>query len=110
MLQHYDGTDVALNKEWITGLGVVQGSPAMRGEYPKVNAAMRDALAQAIAARVGVDVTRDIYPQILAGAVTAASQVAVRRWFAADPPVPLRPLLRLALQQLALACSGQSEG
>jgi hypothetical protein len=47
-----------------------------------------------------------MYPQILAGAVTAAAQVAVRRWFAADPPVPLRPLLRLALDQLATACSG----
>jgi hypothetical protein len=46
-----------------------------------------------------------MYPQILAGAVTAAAQVAVRRWFAADPPVPLRPLLRQALDQLATACS-----
>jgi hypothetical protein len=32
--------------------------------------------------------------------------IAVRRWFAADPPVPLRPLLRQALDQLATACSG----
>jgi hypothetical protein len=46
-----------------------------------------------------------MYPQILAGAVTATAQVAVRRWFAADPPVPLRPLLRRALDQLATACS-----
>lgn len=63
----------------------------------------------AIAARAGIDITRDMYPQILASAVTAASQVAVRRWFAADPPVPLRPLLRLALRQLAVACSGPPE-
>ena len=48
--------------------------------------------------------------QWLAGAVTAAAQVAVRRWFAADPPVPLRPLLRQALDQLATACSGVPTG
>ena len=46
-----------------------------------------------------------MYPRILAGAVIAAAQVAVRRWSAADPPVPLGPLLRRALEQLATACS-----
>jgi hypothetical protein len=46
-----------------------------------------------------------MYPRILAGAVIAAAQVAVRRWAAADPPVPLGPLLRRALEQLATACS-----
>jgi hypothetical protein len=39
-----------------------------------------------------------------------AAQVAVRRWSAADPPVPLGPLLRRALQQLATACSGMPAG
>jgi len=51
-----------------------------------------------------------MYPRILAGAVIAAAQVAVRRWSAADPPVPLGPLLRRALEQLATACSEMSEG
>jgi len=37
--------------------------------------------------------------------VIAAAQVAVRRWAAADPPVPLRPLLEEAFGQLATACS-----
>jgi hypothetical protein len=53
-----------------------------------------------------VDVEQDMYPQVLAGAVTAAAQVAVGRWATADPPVPLGPLLRSALDQLATACSG----
>ena len=43
-------------------------------------------------------------------ALEAAAQVAVRRWSAADPPVPLGPLLRRALEQLATACSGVPEG
>ena len=66
-------------------------------------------MAEAIAARTGMDVEQDMYPQVLAGAVTAAAQVAVRRWATADPPVPLRPLLRSALDQLATACSGGAD-
>ena len=30
-------------------------------------------------------------------------KVAILRWFAADPPVPLRPLVREALGQVAAA-------
>ncbi len=39
-----------------------------------------------------------------------AAQVAVRRWSAADPPVPLGPLLRRALEQLATASSQPPTG
>jgi len=106
MLAHYEGADRAPDAEWMAGLRLVLSAPAVRGEYLKVNADMQEALAVAIAARTGVDVEQDMYPRILAGAVTAAAQVAVRRWFAADPPVPLGPLLRQALDQLATACSG----
>jgi AcrR family transcriptional regulator len=105
VLEHYQGTDQALDQEWMTALRLVLSSPAVRGEYLKINFAMQNALAAAIATRAGLDIDRDMYPQILAGAVTAASQVAVRHWFGADPPVPLRPLLTRALEQLATACS-----
>ena len=106
VLAHYDGADQAPDGEWLAGLKLVLTAPAIRGEYLKVNAEMQEVLAAAIATRARIDPSQDMYPQILAGAVTAAAQVAVRRWFAADPPVPLRPLLRLALDQLATACSG----
>ena len=101
VLEHYEGTDQPRDREWMTALRLVLNSPAIRGEYLKVNSAMQDALAQAIAKRAGLDLDRDMYPQVLAGAVTAASQVAVRHWFSADPPTALRPLLELALEQLA---------
>jgi hypothetical protein len=39
----------------------------------------------------------------LAGAVTTATQAAVRRWFDADPPVSLRPVAGEALGGLAQA-------
>ena len=110
MLAHYEGADRAPDGEWLAGLKLVLTAPAIRGEYLKVNAEMQEVLAAAIATRARIDPSQDMYPQILAGAVTAAAQVAVRRWFAADPPVPLRPLLRLALDQLATACSGVPTG
>jgi hypothetical protein len=88
-----------------TRLELVLAAPAIRGEYLKINSEMQEALAQAIATRTGTDIGQDMYPRILAGAVIAAAQVAVRRWAAADPPVPLGPLLRGALEQLATACS-----
>ena len=107
VLGHYEGTDQPFSREMMTSIGQVLQTPAMRGEFLKVNFEMQNALAEAIAERTGTDLNADMYPQILAGAVTAATQVAVRRWYAADPPVALRPLLEQALQQLASACSGR---
>jgi AcrR family transcriptional regulator len=105
VLEHYEGMDVALDRETVAAVLLVMTSPQIRGEYLKIDAAMQLVLASAIADRAGIDIQRDMFPEILAGAVTAASQVAIRRWIAADPPVPLRPLLRRALRQLATACS-----
>jgi AcrR family transcriptional regulator len=105
VLEHYEGTDQAFSRETMTALGRVLQTPAMRGEYLKVNFAQQNALATAIAERTGTDLDADMFPQVLAGAVIAASQVAIRRWYAADPPVALRPILELALRQLASACS-----
>jgi AcrR family transcriptional regulator len=108
VLEHYEGAGQAYSRERMSALGRVLRTPAMQGEYLKVTFEMQNALAEAIADRTGTDLEADMYPQILAGAVTAATQVAVRRWYAADPPVALRPLLETALRQLASACSNPS--
>ena len=105
MLAYYEGAGQAPDAEWMAGLKLVLAAPAIRGEYLKVTSEMQEALAEAIATRTGTDIEQDMYPRILAGAVTGAAQVAVRRWSAAGPPVPLGPLLRRALEQLATACS-----
>jgi AcrR family transcriptional regulator len=102
VLQHYDAVQ-SPQGQWREGMRRVLLSPAMRGEYLKTNAAMQRALAGAIAERTGLDPDRDLLPVVLAGAVTTASQLAIRRWFAADPPVDLRPLVGEALSQLAEA-------
>jgi AcrR family transcriptional regulator len=109
VLQHYEGNDQAFGPKSMAAIGLIVNSPVIRGEYLKVNSAMQDALAAAIAERTGIDSETDMYPQILAGAVTSASQVALRYWYRAEPPEPLRPIIERALRQLATACSGLSD-
>ena len=96
VLAHYEDA----GGEWLAWVRLAATAPALRGENLKVAAEMQQALAEAITTRTGTDAEQDMYPQVLAGAVTAAAQVAVRRW-AAGPPGPLRPLLCRALDQLA---------
>lgn len=106
VLQHYQEAGQALDPELMSAIKLVVSSPAIRGEYLKIDAEMQEALAAAIAERTGaVDPGADMGPQILAGAVTAATRVAMGRWFRADPPEPLLPIIELALRQLASACS-----
>jgi AcrR family transcriptional regulator len=99
VLEPYDGGEQPPGRDWIASLRPVISSPALQGEYLRTQHAARQALADAISARIGAD-PADMYPAVLAGAVTAAIQVAVERWLSADPPVALVPLLRLALGQL----------
>jgi hypothetical protein len=62
---------------------------------------VQQALAEAIAERTGTDVERSMLPRILAGAVTAASDVAIDQWLHARKRAGLVSLIRQALRQLA---------
>jgi AcrR family transcriptional regulator len=101
VLAHYRGADKVPDREWMDALKLVTRAPGLQGEYLKVNSQMQRILADAIAERADAGPDEDMFPQVIAGAVIAASQVAIRRWAEADPPVPLTPLLRRALDQLA---------
>ncbi|MFD6163316.1 alpha/beta fold hydrolase [Nocardia sp. NPDC060256] len=86
---------------WTTGVRLITNAPALQGEYRKAQAVMEAALAEAIAGRTGHDLGADMFPQIMAGAVAAALQVAIDRWVDADPPIPVLPVIREALRQLS---------
>jgi AcrR family transcriptional regulator len=103
VLQQYAAADQAPDKDWITGVRLVISSPLLQGEYLKSSYVMQHVLADAIAERTGDDAGRDMFPLVIAGAVTAATQVAMERWLFTDPPVALAPLIRLALRQLTEA-------
>jgi AcrR family transcriptional regulator len=86
--------------EWIAGVRLMLTEPALQGEYLKAAMAADRECAVAIAERTGTD-ARDMYPQLVAATIGAAIQVANDQWLRADPPVPLAPLLRDALSQVA---------
>lgn len=103
VLEHYEGANQTLDEEQMRRIRLLGTAPELSGENLRIGVAMQRALAEAIADRTGTDVEQDMLPMILAGAVTAASGVAMRRWLDADPPCPLRPLLQRALHDLASA-------
>ena len=88
-------------KEWLAGVRLVVTTPALVGEYLKVHGLAQYHLAAAIAERLGTSTDTDMFPRIMAGAVSAAMQAAMERWLHSDPPVPLAPLMRQSLRQLA---------
>jgi AcrR family transcriptional regulator len=100
VLEPYGFAEKVPERDWIEGVRLVTQSPALQGEYLRTLHATRQALAEAIADRIGADLRTDMFPAVLAGAVASAIQVATEYWKRADPPTALAPLMRLALNQL----------
>jgi AcrR family transcriptional regulator len=85
--------------EWLAGLRPVLTSPALAGELLKTYVTMQRGLVAAIADRLG-DGDHGMYPEVVAAAVAAPTQVATDHWLGADPPVPLYGLVETALRHL----------
>ncbi len=101
VMSEYGIADRALDEDWMARVRLVTSTPALRGEYLKVQAMTERSLADAIAVRSGFRAGSAMFPRILAAAVTAAVQAALEKWLYADPPTALAPLIKRALQQLA---------
>lgn len=99
--QYGEGGEQPPGRELMEGIRLVTRSPELRGEFLKAQWFRARVLAEAIGERTGTDVAADMFPRIMAGAVTAAVQVAQERWLFADPPVAAAPLIREAMRQLA---------
>lgn len=110
VLEIYGGVDADTtpDRKWLDGVKVLVSSPALAGEMLKIDSVVQQALAKAIADRIGVSVDKDMYPQVVAGAVAAACSVAQMRWIESDPPVALGPLMRNALRILTELPGGKS--
>lgn len=86
---------------WVAGVRLMVAEPALQVEFIRAGALAEADIAAAIAERTGTDVTRDLYPRLVAAALTAATNVAQQVWLQADPPVPMEQVLTEALAQLA---------
>ncbi len=52
VMSEYGGADQALDEDWMAGVRLVTGTPALRGEYLKVQAMTQYSVAEAIALRL----------------------------------------------------------
>jgi AcrR family transcriptional regulator len=100
VMSEYGSADRALDRDWMASVRLVTSTPALRGEYLKVQAMAERSLAEAIGVR-WYKAGSTMFPRMLAAAVTAAVQAALENWLYADPPTALAPLIRRGLQQLA---------
>ena len=86
---------------WTRAVSELVNHPSLRGAYLKGAAAAEQSFAAAVAERTGGDPERDLYPKLVAAVFQTALRVAADQWLRADPPTPMRPLLREAVQLLA---------
>lgn len=100
VLSQYGPAGQVPDPDWLAGVRLVTSSPALRGEYLKSHYLTQRILAEAIAERTGTDTGRDLFPRVIAGAVSAATQVAMECWLFADTPAAIAPLVRRALETL----------
>jgi AcrR family transcriptional regulator len=101
VMSEYGAADRAPDPDWIAGIRVVISTPALRGEYLKVQAMIQYSLAEAIAIRMGAAAAGSMFPRILAASVTGTVQAVMERWLRSDPPTALGPLMRRGLNELA---------
>jgi AcrR family transcriptional regulator len=88
-------------RERIAPLRMMVSSPALIGEYLKTLVEAEEPLARVIAERTGADPQRDLYPRVLAAAVTAAVRAATGHWMANGATGSLPDLIRQAVRQVA---------
>jgi AcrR family transcriptional regulator len=101
VMSEYGAADRAPDPDWMAGIRVVISTPALRGEYLKVQAMIQYSLAEAIAIRMGAAAAGSMFPRILAASVTGTVQAVMERWLRSDPPTALGPLMRRGLNELA---------
>jgi AcrR family transcriptional regulator len=105
VLARYPDDTALTDRTWVARVRLVMTSEPVQGSRLALTTARASALADAIAERSGADPKAELWPETVAWAVVSATQTALRRWSAADPPVALRPLIEEALDALELMAS-----
>jgi AcrR family transcriptional regulator len=90
----------ALDRQDIQRIELVTSSPALRGEYLKTLVEAELPLAEVIAERTGTDISRDLFPRVLAAAAYSAVRAAVGYWRVTQGTEPLPSLVRQAINQV----------
>jgi len=91
---------VPRSQEQMDAIQLMLTEPALHGEILKATAIAQGELAKAVAERTGTDVTRDVYPGLVAAVVSAGSAKAVEHWLRTDPTGSVVPFLRDVFEQI----------
>ena len=103
ILEHWIATDdseKATTRATLAELRLLFGDRTVQGEILKAGIADNSELAMAIAERIGTDIRHDLYPRLVAGAVTVAVQIAIDAFLKASTPTSVFSLLSEALELL----------
>jgi AcrR family transcriptional regulator len=87
--------------EWTAGVRLMVTEPEVLSEMLRGSVEAEQALAEAVAERTGLDAAEDLYPRLVAAALSAAQRVASEQWLRAEPTKSMSDLLREALGQFA---------
>ncbi|MFB9905722.1 acyl-CoA-like ligand-binding transcription factor [Allokutzneria oryzae] len=98
VLEQYGGEP---DREQVARVRLQMRHSSLQGEHLKARAAIERVLAEGIAERIGVDIRIDMYPSLVAGAVSSATRVAMDHWLNSGTEQRLVPLLTEALRAVA---------
>ena len=87
--------------DWVAGVRLMLSEPEVLGEMLRHSVEAERTLAEAVAERTGLDATKDLYPRLVAAALTAAQRVASEQWMQAGNATSMSDCLREAIGQLA---------
>ena len=103
ILSHWiatEGSEKSATRGTLAELRLLFGNRNIQGEILKAGIASDGELALAVAERTGTDAARDLYPRLVAGAVTATIQIAIDAFLRATSPTSVFALLSEALELL----------
>jgi len=87
--------------QWAAGIQAMMQAPALQAEMLRAGARAESEIAAAVAARTGTDVEKDLYPNLVAAAVTAANNICQQFFIRGGGAVEMTDLLTEALTLLA---------
>jgi AcrR family transcriptional regulator len=85
------------SERWMEGIRPILASPAVHGEVLKASVTAEAELADAVAARTGIE---GVYPRLVAAVIGVGIAVASREWITTDPSGSVVPHLMDAFAQI----------
>ncbi|TDQ01467.1 TetR family transcriptional regulator [Labedaea rhizosphaerae] len=96
-----DDGGVPPDPDWVAGVRLMLTEPEVLGEVLRRTVEAERTLAEAIAERTGMDAGKDLYPRLVAAALSAAQRVASEQWMQEGNDLSMAACLREAIGQLA---------